>query len=139
MKPWPPSASRNPDSAGRGDLPPGSHHRMPQCDRCVVEYDGQPGGDRRPPQLDRWRRRGLRQKRDHRVDDLRATGSLRVRGDRAGHLDHGLLGEFVQLLGRTLDDDLGQAGPVAQDQEADGGEPSSSVHPAGHRDGLAYC
>jgi hypothetical protein len=104
----------------------------------VVEQHRQAGRHRRPPQLHRRCLGRVGQRGDRRRGDLEPARCLVVGGDRALDLDHGLLGQLVQLrLGRVVaDHDLGQAGAVAQDEEGDRGQPAPAVHPAAQHDAL---
>ncbi len=115
----------------RGQLPLRPLRRVPPGDRRVVEQRGQRGVELRAPQLDRRGGRRLGQRGDHRLGDLDATGRLGVRGRHAHHLDRGLLGQVPHLLRRARpDDDLRQAGAVADDEEGQCRELAASMDPA---------
>ena len=133
-----PQRGTEPAHRGARDLPRRPVARVSQGHRGMVEVRRQPGPERRSPQLGGRGERGLGERRDRGFDELGATRRRLVGRDRAGHLDDGLLGQPGELLDgvAVLDDDLGQARPVAQDEERDAREDAAPVDPAGERGAL---
>jgi hypothetical protein len=112
---------------------------MAQRGRRVVEDRRQACPQVWAVDVERRRLGRVGQCHDRRRGDLDAARRGRLgRGD-AGHRDRRLLGQAFELgpYVRVADDDLGQAGGVAQDQERDSLEQPAAVHPAGEAYGLA--
>jgi hypothetical protein len=98
----------------------------------VIEERRELGVQLRPPQLERRCLRRRAEHRDDRVLELEASGCLRRRDDSTLDLDDRLR---EHRRGRraarvVVDDDLGDAGRVAQQQERDLREVPLVVHPA---------
>ncbi len=113
--------------------------RVAQRDGRVIELGGQRGAELRAVEVERWRRDRRRQDRHLRVDDLCSSRRGRVRDHAAPDLQHALLDEAGELsrLRQVRDDDLRQAGRVAQDEERHGLELALAVQPAFEQHGLA--
>jgi hypothetical protein len=117
--------------AGRGKLPLRALGRVTPGGGRMVEQYGQAGVELRSPELHDGGVGGFAQQPDLRVGDLHAAGCLRVGGGRPDHLDGGLLRWHGEA---ALDDDLGEAGAVAQDQEGHRRQGPAAMHPARHPD-----